>query len=59
MKRGFTKLSYLITHGLAPYFHDELMIHHMSCALVKLLMKSSKKDKWILWLDFGIAQSTK
>ena len=25
MTLGSTKLSYLITHGLAPYFHDELM----------------------------------
>ena len=25
MTLGSTKLSYLITHGLAPYFHDEFM----------------------------------
>ena len=44
---GLTKLGYLITHGLAPFFHDELLkLIPSKYVLMRLSMKFLEKDKW-------------
>ena len=46
---GSTKLAYLITHGLAPFFHDELLklipSKYVIC-LDEAFNEISKKNKW-------------